>query len=846
MKNKAVQFLLILSILLWISVIQVFGQLQSPESFLGFEAGERFVRPYEIHNYFVHVAEESDLVELKYYGTSWQDRALFAVFVSSEENISSLETIRLNNRRRAGLESGVSGGAEATILWMSYGIHGNEASASEAAMHTLYELVSGETSQFGHTPEQIKHWLNETVIIMDPMLNPDGRSRYVSWYEQTTGRYPDLRPETREHVEPWPGGRGNHYYFDLNRDWLWLIQPESVYRSDFYYSWMPHVHADFHEMHTNDYFFPPSAEPFHPLVTDWQREFQTLMGKNHAAYFDHYREGYFSAEWFDLFYPGYGDSWPTFNGAIGMTYEQMGHGRAGLGVLRENGDTLTLSGRIRNHHMAGMSTVETAAENKNRLIQEFQSFFADGPLKDQKRIMSYVVSGNNSPDKLAALKGYLDRQEIEYYFAEENSRMTGLEYLTGKTASRRTEKGDLVISLDQPKSVLAHLLFEPSPTLTHPETYDITAWALPYAFGLQAWRADRLIPEASRLPVEGNARSDRGPADHYYAFVIPWQDVLDAAFLGALLESGLTVHHSEKAFMAEGASFPPGSLVVLSGRNRHGKANAGETVFRLAEKHGRMVYPLRSGYTESGPDLASPSIHYLKKPTVAVAAGSSVQSTSLGEIWHFFDHKVDYPAALFELDRLERFPLKEYDVLVLPDGSYSDTSTMDHLLEWVRDGGRLIAFPGAVRALANHDDVDIHLKVREDTSEVRQRRYEDRIRDNQEDRLGGAIYRVVTDDSHPLAFGMGSDYAVLRRGNMISEPLKEGWNVGLVSGEEPRLAGWAGERIDKDQPGSLAFGTLSLGRGQIILFADNPLFRGFWRNGELLMSNAVFQTGMAR
>jgi hypothetical protein len=305
--------------------------IQSPSEFLGYEIGARFTRHHKVVAYFKYVSTALKNVKLEKYGETNEHRPLYVTYISSQENIINLENIRKENLSQTGIIAGNTTNKKA-IVWLSYNVHGNEASSTEAAMLTLYELVTNK-----------KAWLENTVVILDPCINPDGRDRYVNWFNQVKSAPYNVDQNAKEHAEPWPGGRPNHYLFDLNRDWAWVTQVESQKRIEIYNKWMPHIHVDFHEQGINNpYYFAPAAEPFHEIITDWQRDFQTQIGKNHARYFD--KEGwlYFTKESFDLLYPSYGDTYPTYMGAIGMTYEQAGHGRAGLGIQTDAGEILTL------------------------------------------------------------------------------------------------------------------------------------------------------------------------------------------------------------------------------------------------------------------------------------------------------------------------------------------------------------------------------------------------------------------------------------------------------------------------------------------------------------------------
>ena len=287
--------------------------IKSPEEFLGYKIGTQFSRHADVVAYFKHVAENSQWVTYTEYGKTNERRPLTYAIITTPQNQNNIENIRLNQLKNAGVESG-SASPDKAIVWLSYNVHGNEASSTEASMVTLYELITNK-----------KEWLENTVVIIDPCINPDGRDRYANWYNKVKATPYDTNPDAEEHNEPWPGGRANHYLFDLNRDWAWATQVETRQRLKVYNSWMPHIHVDFHEQGINEpYYFAPAAEPFHSIITPFQRDFQTLIGKNHAKYFDQNGWLFFTRERFDLLYPSYGDTYPTYTGSMGMTYEQAG------------------------------------------------------------------------------------------------------------------------------------------------------------------------------------------------------------------------------------------------------------------------------------------------------------------------------------------------------------------------------------------------------------------------------------------------------------------------------------------------------------------------------------------
>ncbi|HYE54855.1 MAG TPA: M14 family metallopeptidase, partial [Chitinophagaceae bacterium] len=513
--------------------------LQAPEQFLRYKLGDRFTPHYKIVDYFRHVSQVMpDAVKLEQYGETYEGRPLYLAYVSTPENMSRLESIRLNNLRLANVTKDRAAPVEngIVIIWLSYNVHGNEPSSSEAAIKTLHALVDPNNTT-------TKEWLKNTVVIIDPCLNPDGRDRYVNWFTSVTGKKPNADPQSREHSEPWPGGRTNHYNFDLNRDWAWQTQIETQQRIKKYNEWLPHVHVDFHEQGYNDpYYFAPAAEPFHEVITPWQREFQTMIGKNNAKYFDEKGWLYFTKERFDLFYPSYGDTYPTYNGSIGMTYEQGGHSRGGLAVVTDDADTLTLADRLEHHFTTSLATIEVTSMNAARVQKEFRKYFNDAINVSGGEFKSVVVKTDGG-DKLERLKKLLDRNGIEWSYAGTAS-LNGLNYATGKQENFKTDAQDVVINMNQAKSNLVRVLFERNSKLSDSATYDITAWSMPYAYGVQAYGLNNYVSGSGRQ-VPPVVQVNVQPA---YAYAIRWNGLQSAKFLGQLLQQQIRVRYVEQPF----------------------------------------------------------------------------------------------------------------------------------------------------------------------------------------------------------------------------------------------------------------------------------------------------------
>ncbi|MBO6585124.1 MAG: zinc carboxypeptidase [Gracilimonas sp.] len=814
----------------------VLAQLQSPAEFLGYELGEKWTPHYKVMNYFRHVADESPMVSLTQYGTTNEGRELMYAVVTTEANHQNLDEIRTNNLKLADLEAGTPSPNQKAIVWLSYNVHGNETSSSEAALNTVYKLVTEHAN-----------WLENTVVVMDPMVNPDGRDRYVNWYRSVVGEKKNVHPETREHDEPWPGGRTNHYYFDLNRDWAWQTQVESQQRIRVYNEWMPHVHVDFHEQGYNSpYYFAPAAEPFHMAITDWQRQFQTMIGKNHTKYFDEENWLYFTREVFDLFYPSYGDTWPTFNGAIGMTYEQAGHSAAGRGVITAEGDTLTLLDRLTHHTVSGLSTVEITAQNSKRVIQEFSDYFTNTNRNGAGEYKTFVVKKSSNLDKVSRLLRYLVNQRIDFGVASRSSNANGYDYSTGETGRVSIEGGDYVISTYQPKGTLVRVLFEPKPELADSLTYDITAWEMHYAYGVDGYA---IKGQLDTEPLSMSMEDELTPViDKPYAYLAKWNSIEDLRYLARLLDEGVAVRYAEKAFTLNGKEYAPGTLIITRNGNEKLGDKFDEIVKDEANLLNRIVTPVTTGFVDSGKDFGSSSVRYIEKPKVALLSGEGTNSNMVGHIWNYFDQQINYPVNLINADDVGSVNWDDYHVLILPDtyGSAIGSGELDAIKEWVSSGGTLIAVGSANNDLAGKDGFSLKRKERDNEEsedpEDKLQKYGEASRERAQYFNPGSIFQISMDTSHPLAFGYDEDYMSLKLGSSAFDYLANGWNVGAAKPGAHR-SGFVGNKAKESLEHTLAFGVQDMGAGHVVYMIDNPLFRGFWHNGKLLFGNAVFFVG---
>ncbi|QQL49512.1 M14 metallopeptidase family protein [Mucilaginibacter ginkgonis] len=833
MQTKIYAFLLFICV----SAAALAQQIQSPAQFLGYTLGSQFTPHHRIVAYAQYLAQNSKNLKLVQYGTTNENRPLYLAFIASDENIGRLEDIRQNNLKLAGMLPGGGQTNGPAVLWLSYNVHGNESSSSEASMQMLYDLLNPSNTQ-------TKEWLKNTVVILDPCLNPDGRERYINFYNSVRGNQPDPNPQSREHMEPWPGGRINHYYFDLNRDWAWQTQKEVQARLVYYNQWLPQVHVDYHEQSYNaPYYFAPAAEPMHKDITAWQREFQVLIGKNNAKYFDAKGWTYFTKEEFDLLYPSYGDTYPIYSGAIGMTFEQGGSGAGGLAVITRSGDTLTLADRILHHSTTGLSTLEMVSGHAQKLLTEYKKYFDANRANPPGDYKAYVVKNDNE-DKMAKLAAMLARNAITYSFGN-NKDASGFNYFSNKTEGFHIGPNDMVINAAQPKAVLLNVLMEQKTFMTDSNTYDITAWALPYAYGLKTYGVTSPVAGGSNA-AHTQPTAARPAISNAYAYVLPWKSLADVRFLADLQKAHIKVRYAEKPFEAAGKKFDAGTLIIARAGN---SADYDRTVTDIAIRNNRNLTALTTGFVDKGADFGSGDVHYLKQPRVMLLCGETTNATSVGEVWHYFDQQINYPVSLVKLTDLNRVKLSDFDVIIMPDGNYNEPP-VEKLQGWIRDGGKLIALGDAVTALAGRNGFGVKRKEdkKDDKADAKNKyaaikSFDERSHEAIRGSVPGAIYKINIDNSHPLGFGYPKYYYTIKLDDTVYDFLgDDGWNVGTIK-KDGYVAGFVGQQAKVKIADGMLLGVQSMGRGSVVYIVDDPLFRSFWENGKLLFGNAVFMVG---
>jgi hypothetical protein len=838
------RFLLIISVI-FLNLINCNSQtIKSPGEFLGYELGTQFTFHQRAVDYFRYVAESSPLAEYREYGVTYEGRVLGVCIVSSEENLSNLEEYRKNNLIKTGLSEGNFTGKQIPIIWLAYNIHGNESAGMETAMKTLYTLVTG--SYPGSSD-----WLKTCIIIIDPCQNPDGRDMYTNRFRNAQNLIPNPDGKSAEHNQGWPIPRTNHYMFDLNRDWTWQTQAETVQRLAFYNQFMPQVHADFHEMGAEStFFFPPGAIPWHEVITPWQHEFHSLMGKGNATLFDEKSKLYFTKENFDLFCPSFGDTWPLFNGAIGFTYEQGGSGASGLAYKQESGDTLTLKKRIDGHFTASMATLKVSYENREKLISEFNKFFSDNTNKPSFQYKSIIIKGSNKKSDLEDLFQLLGKNQIKYSYAgSTGKKFKGFDYLANAEGEVTIEKGDILVSAYQPQSRFVQVLFEPDSKASDSLSYDLTAWALPYAYDLKAYAlAEQIKPYDGKIDSE---KTDfRTAIEKPYGYVIQYEGFNVLKFISALHLKNIRSRYSLKPFTIGKTSFERGSFIITRGDNIGIESKLDRIVTDLADKLQVNITPLTSGLVDKGKDIGSDYSPLKIKPKVALLSGEGTSSSAVGELWYFFERELNYPVSLIKTGNVNTTDLSDYDVLLITSGTYP--TLKDTIVYYAKRGGRVVVFEKAISIFASEKSTSLFKAVETRTAEQKAaekkeksddlallKKFSDEGRHLLSDQSAGSIYKVTVDTTNPYGFGLGREWFLL----MQAQPypfLAKGNNIGYILENKP-VSGFAGYKYQKQIKNTMVIGSETIGKGEVIYITDDPYFRAFWKSGRPLLWNVVFR-----
>jgi len=840
------------------------------EAVLGYDLASRISSPEAMVRYMEALAEaHPDRVKLLDYGTSWEGRPLLYMVVSSAENMANFDQFQTQMQQLADPRAIDSSQAENIMqglpasIWLSYGVHGNEISSPEAALMTAYHLLAAED-------EKTQTYLDNTMVFIDPLQNPDGRARFVQRYYQNVGmRHSDDRLAV-EHNEPWPNGRTNHYLFDMNRDWLALTQPEIKGQVGALLKYYPLAFVDLHEMGGDmSYYFTPEAEPYNPYITADQRQGLEWIGRNNAAWFDARGFDYFTREIFDAFYPGYGASWPAYHGALSMTYE-MASAR-GHKFRTKDGELLTYGDGVLRHFIASLATIETVSNKRQALLENFwnyrQSAVSEGRKHDQRYL---IFNPEKDPAATQKLAGLMHAHGIEVERAQESFSVCGTDYPADTVIVDKAQPAYRMIGtlLDNQIDMADHFLAEQQRRREQnlpDQIYDVTAWSLPLMFNIEPDTCRRTPKVATRVVDEQQivAGSVTNP-DAEVGYIVPWGDMNAGRFLTAALQQDLVIKSADMAFTLDGQQkFPAGSLILTHGDNPDGLASK---VQQLAANSGAQVVGVDTSWVTEGPSFGSVNVVRMHAPNIAMAWDEPASVLSAGNTRFVIEQQFNYPVTAIRPEQLARADLSHYQVLILP-GSYGDYQSVfaeagtNNLKRWVGNGGVLITlgratryateqnFLASKRELAangkedpnGHDDSVADGQIFTSESDLR---HAITAADSDPYWVSGVLANTEVDQHHWLSAGVREQVVSLMAGNDIYTPLTidNGRNIAWFEGPETVLAsGYLWPEM-RDQ---IAYKPLLMwqphGKGMVIGYTQEPTYRAYMDGLNVLFMNSIFR-----
>ncbi len=876
----------------WLEPTTYETAIPTEQAVLGHAPGERISSHAEILQYMRSLAAAAPKrMKIFEYGQTWEHRTLIYAVIGSEANIARLDQIqadmiRLADPRKTSPSDAARLSAQLpALVWLAYGVHGNEISSPDAALLTAYHLLAARQDKV------VDEILAKDLVLIDPLENPDGRDRFVHNFETAESMRPDPDQLSAEHNEPWPGGRTNHYYFDMNRDWFAMTQPETRGRIAAVRRWLPLVFVDLHEMGSDStYYFAPEANPYNPYITNQQKASLEWFGKNNASYFDRLGFSYFTKEGYDEFYPGYGASWPLYYGGIGMTYEQAS--TRGLVVKKSDGSTVTFAETVRKHFITSLSTLETAARHRDDLLKNFYGYRTEAwQAGKSSDLCEYILARDGNVSAVDKLAVHLADQGIEV------NRATS----TFSNGDTQYPAGSFVIPFAQPSFRLLRALLDPQISMDPKflgseerrraarqpsEMYDVTAWSLPLQYGVHMVSARQpsqgsFVPVPPDFTVPGKVEGSTAQL----AYLVPWGTAAAGRFVAGALQQGLRIATADRPFTLNGHRYPAGTLIVPAKEN---PADLAAHIASLAHSTGAEVRSTDSGWMEEGPNFGSRQNNFI--PTglrIAMAWDRPTSASSAGATRFVLEREFGYPLTVIRTPQLAAADLHQFKVLLLPDTVGSETyesilgtNGVRRLREWVQDGGTLVALgPGATAFLASprvtllavtqenqaepetkgrtkspaastasnqatsNSDVSGRVPGKVLTSESD---FLTEIRPTAEppDPLHGVLLRAKVDENSWMSAGLPSEVNVMVTGRSIFSPIKLDHGTNSVYFQSPDRILASGFMWEENRK-QLAFKPFVLvsrtGRGNVIAFTADPNFRGYMDGLNLLFLNAIFR-----
>jgi hypothetical protein len=857
LKMKRIVSSLYLLLLLWSIPTQIdagnigyyFGQnpkfnpaIPSPESFLGYETGTHHTRYDQLVAYFRELDRVSENAELITIGHSYEGRPLLVLVVSSKENLANLESIRLNHLKVTDPSSSFDHQSLPTINMLGFGVHGNESSAAESAILTAWYLLASQE-------KEVSDYLENGIYFIEPSRNPDGHDRHAQWVNSQKSKNLVADPADLEHNETYPGGRGNHYWFDLNRDWLPAIHVESRARLEFFHSWIPHLATCHHEMGTNNTFFFEPTKPVDresPLVPRPHYELNNKFANYFADALDNIGSFYYTKEDFDNFNPTFGSSYPDYNGSLAILFEQ-GSSR---GHVQERAvGEITFESAIRNQLVASLAAIKASYELRSELILNQKEFFKTAfSNTERSKTKGYILGDNDDQNRTQLFVELLQRHRIEVY---ENNQL----YTSGNHSFYPGRS--FVVPAGQAQNRMVELFFNKDIRVPDSVFYDGSTWTVVLAYGLPyASLSDKqllsgrkaIVKQETNLPVVKKSG---------YAYLVRWNDNNSAAFLSHLFKREITVYASLKPFASkidnEILDFSHGTLVIPVPGQKIGSDELHDHLSELEKRFNLRVYPVETGYNETGIDLGSNNVKTLIKPEILILTGRGVSSLETGEAWFLADNFLDIPVTRADVASLGRLNLNRYNTIILPgtDSRFgnipADKAAISRINNWIAEGGTLIALNRASEWVIDNEIVNEKLVMAKQDSGTKARfDFAEQISIEGAKVVGGTILNVDVDISHPLGFGFNKrQLPVLKNNTLALQFSSNPYQTVAAFEKEPLVSGYISAENLKHISNSSAVILSPVQRGRVILFAFNPIHRASWHSSARLFYNSIYFSQIA-
>lgn len=794
--------------------------IPTPEEVIGHQVGEWHITHDKLVQYMYALAKASDRITIENRGTTFEGRPLLLLTITAPKNHLNIESIRTQHIASTNSNAPIDTSEMPIVVYQGFSIHGNEPSGSNAALLAAYYLAaSNSTSTI--------NLLDSTVILFDPSFNPDGLQRFAYWANTNKNKNLNPDPNDREYNEVWPGGRTNHYWFDMNRDWLPVQLPESRARIASFHKWLPNILTDHHEMGTNSSFFfqPGIPSRTHPLTPKLNQELTKRIGNFHAKALDKIGSLYYTEENFDDFYYGKGSTFPDINGGIGILFEQA----SSRGHIQESENgLLTFPFTIRNQFTAAMSTLEAAKSMREDILQYQHDFYKNARQEALKENNKAIVFGDEKDAaKTYHLAEILKRHQIVFHDVKDDFTANG----------KRFKKGySYIVPKNQKNTRLINAMFETRTKFQDSLFYDISAWTFPLAFNLD-YAEDVSTSNAGDVITNLQMKTGHISAQSNYAYLMEWHEYYAPKFLNSLLNKGIRAKVAMNTFTMNGKTYDYGTILIPVQNQNLSATNLYTLLKAEAEENHIQVDAVSTGLTE-GIDLGSGQFRALTAPKIALIVGDGISPYDAGEMWHLFDQRFDITVTKLDTESLNSTDLSRYNTIILPSGRLSSEASKN-LKTWVENGGTLIGYRSALRVLNSNEFIKLQFKKTERTAT--NITFEQRSDYNGATVIGGAIFEAKQDRSHPINFGYkNSEISLFRNTTLFMEADKQSYNNPIQYTKNPLLSGY----ISKPNLDSLAltvpFKVKRLKSGKVVVFTDNTNFRAFWYGTNKLLMNAIF------